>query len=73
MEASKEQSSNRKDDDYRLEIDLLALAKRMNLSFVELNELRVTDLVEMGDAYYGKKDDKPREATQEDIDAFFGR
>lgn len=44
----------------------------MNLSFVELNELRVVDLVELGDAYYGKKDDKPREATQEDIDAFFG-
>lgn len=69
---SKEQSSNQKDDDYKLDINLIALAKRMNLSFIELNELRVVDLVEIGDAYYGKKDDKPREATQADIDAFFG-
>lgn len=71
METSKEQSSNT-DDDYKLDINLIALAKRMNLSFIELNELRVVDLIEIGDAYYGKKDDKPREATQADIDAFFG-
>lgn len=44
----------------------------MNLSFFELNELRVVDLIDLGELYYRKKDDKPREATQADIDAFFG-
>lgn len=50
---------------------MLVIAKRIGLSFMELNELRVMDLFDLVESYTGKKDTGPREATQEDIDAFF--
>lgn len=54
------------------EIELLAIGKKIGLSFAELNELRVTDLFAMAEIYSGRKGDKPRAATQVDIDAFYG-
>ncbi len=54
-----------------LDIDVLVMGKRTGLSFAEINELRVRDLIEFVGAYTGKRDDKPRKATQEDIDKFF--
>lgn len=51
----------------------MALGKRMNLSFAELNELRIRDLIDLADAFFGVEDDTPRQATQSDIDAFYGR
>lgn len=34
--------------------------------------LRVQDLIMLARSYSGVEDDSPREATQADIDAFFG-
>ncbi len=53
--------------------DLLALGKRSGLTFEEMNELRVRDLVSMVESYAGAKKEGPREATQADIDAFYSR
>jgi hypothetical protein len=55
----------------RLDLTLLAIGKRTGLSFVEMNELRVRDLLAYADIYIGKKEKKSRMATQEDIDRFF--
>jgi hypothetical protein len=50
---------------------LLAIGKRAGLSFSEINELRVRDLLAYADIYIGNKEQKTRMATQEDIDRFF--
>lgn len=57
------------------ELDLLALGKRAGLTFEEMNELRVRDLVGIVESYAGAKKgkNKPRQATQEDIDRFYSR
>lgn len=58
----------------RIDIDFLVIGKRMGLSFSELNELRVEDLLDMAGVFSGSEGDRgPREATQADIDAFYGR
>lgn len=54
-----------------MEIDLLAVGKRVGLSFSEMNELRVKDLLELAKSCTGKEDEGTREATQEDIDKFY--
>lgn len=54
-----------------MEIDILAVGKKIGLSFAEMNELRVVDLFDMVGSYSGAEDD--RDATQDDIDAFYGR
>ena len=50
---------------------MLAIGKRIGLSFAEMNELRVADLFAFARSFMGKKNDGPRMATQEDIDAFY--
>ncbi|NTZ20937.1 hypothetical protein EXW96_26480 [Paenibacillus sp. JMULE4] len=65
---SNKQSSKPSD---KPEIDILGLGKRIGLSFAEMNELRVRDLFDMADFFFGRMNDEPREATQEDIDAFY--
>lgn len=55
----------------RLDLELLAIGKRTGLSFSEMNELRVRDLLAYADIYIGDKKQKTRMATQADIDAFF--
>lgn len=45
----------------------------MNLSLAEMNEFRVCDLFDLGHSYFGEEDGSPKEATQSDIDAFYGR
>jgi len=47
------------------------MGKRAGLSFTEMNELRIQDLLDYVRAYTGQKDDAPRMATQADIDAFY--
>lgn len=70
-EESQDQESSREID--RLDIELIALGKRTGLSFAEMNELTAQDLLDYIKAYTGtnEKEDKPRMATQEDIDAFY--
>jgi hypothetical protein len=55
----------------RLDLTLLAIGKRTGLSFAEMNELRVRDLLAYADIYIGNKKPRARMATQEDIDRFF--
>jgi hypothetical protein len=55
----------------RLDLELLAIGKRTGLSFIEMNEFRVRDLIAFANIYPGKKESKARMATQEDIDRFF--
>ncbi|MEV2910158.1 hypothetical protein ABNF65_16370 [Paenibacillus larvae] len=57
----------------RFDIDLLVIGKQIGLSFIEMNELRVTDLLDLAKAYSGADEQEPKEATQADIDAFYGR
>lgn len=54
----------------RLDLELLAIGKKIGLTFGELNMLRVKDLVKLVDIYAGKGADKPRTATQADFDSF---
>jgi hypothetical protein len=55
----------------RLDLTLLAIGKRTGLSFAEMNELRVRDLLSFADIYMGDKKPRRRMATQKDIDRFF--
>ena len=56
----------------RIDLLILANAKKMGLSFDELALFRVRDFVEFTDIYFGdysaKQGNRVREATQEDID-----
>ncbi|MDT2247853.1 hypothetical protein P7H16_14260 [Paenibacillus larvae] len=76
VQASKRRSPNRlveEKKENRFEIDLLVIGKQIGLSFIEMNELRVTDLLDLAKAYSGTDEQEPKEATQADIDAFYGR
>lgn len=58
----------------RVDIELLAIGKHIGLSFAEINELRVCDLLALADSYTGANEkganekEVIREATQADID-----
>jgi hypothetical protein len=54
-----------------MELDLLAIAKRAGLSFMEANEFTVQELLDYVHAFTGAKDARPRMATQADIDKFY--
>ena len=56
-----------------LELIMIANAKRAGLSLEELNEFRVRDFIKFINIYTGEAKQKPRQATQEDIDQFFRR
>lgn len=43
----------------------------MGLSYLEINEMRVCDLIDLSKSYSNSDEDEKVEATQEDIDAFF--
>ena len=55
------------------EIFILASAKRMGLSFEELNMFTLNDFLTFIDIWIGEEkfESKPRMATQEDIDGFY--
>lgn len=52
-----------------LEIDMLVSAKRMGLSFQELNMFSFREFMLFAQSYIGK--DEARDATQDDIDKFY--
>ena len=58
-------------DDFNHEISLLFMAKKVGLSFDELNQLTLQDLYDLVDMWIGEDSETAREATQEDIDAFY--
>lgn len=50
------------------------IAKRVGLSFEELNQMTLDEFFDFVDAWVGEVDNKsaaPRKATQADIDAFY--
>ena len=59
----------------RHDLELLVIGKRSGLSFDEINELTVNDLLKYVNIYVdmetGKRKQHSRMATQADIDAFF--
>ena len=55
----------------RLDVEWIALGKHLGLSFAELNDLRIVDLVDLHEAYFGDGT-KQKEATTADIDRLFG-
>jgi hypothetical protein len=59
----------------RPDLELLVIGKRAGLSFDEMNELTVNDLIKFVNIYVDMATEKPkprrRTATQADIDAFF--
>lgn len=57
----------------RPDLELLAIGKRAGLTFDEIGELRVRDLIQYARLFAGVKDSGPRQATQADIDKFYGR
>ncbi|QOS82778.1 hypothetical protein JNUCC31_25140 [Paenibacillus sp. JNUCC31] len=54
---------------------MLAIGKRIGLSMQEMSEMTCSDLIDLARSFTGKEEQKkgPREATQADIDAFYGR
>lgn len=63
-------ASQNQNDFEDLEITILATAKKAGLSFVELNDLRVRDYIKFIEIFTGETENKPRQATQDDIDRF---
>lgn len=59
----------------RTDINIMTTAKRIGLSLHEMDMMSLQDFFDFVYAYIGgqSEDDSPREATQADIDAFFGR
>lgn len=55
-----------------LELSIIVTAKKAGLSFVELNDLRVCDYIKFIEIYTGEAENKPRQATQDDIDRLLG-
>lgn len=55
----------------RLGLVMLVNAKKMGLSFEELNEFRVQDFIDFTNVYTGKGMSKTKIADQNDIDRFY--
>ncbi|MDP4158380.1 MAG: hypothetical protein Q8911_01265 [Bacillota bacterium] len=70
VEENKGKSKSDRDPE-RLDLEIIAIGKRCGLSLAEINEFRVRDLFAYARALTGESDEKPRKATQEDIDKFF--
>jgi len=68
------QSSDSDEPQENLELIMIANAKKIGLSLVELNEFTVSEFMKLVNVYIG--DDKPksktRAATQADIDRLLG-
>jgi hypothetical protein len=72
---SSENVDMERDKPERPDLELLVIGKRAGLSFDEMNELTVNDLLKYVNIYVdmetGKRKQRRRMATQADIDAFF--
>ena len=52
-------------------MNIISSAKRIGLSMMELDMLTMQDFFDLAYAYMGDDPEMSREATQEDIDAFY--
>lgn len=70
----KKNQSPRKSDLDNFEVSLLVIAKRVGLTFDELNQFTLDEFFDYVDIWVGDNEDEsatPRQATQADIDAFY--
>lgn len=69
----KKSQSQRKSDLENYETSLLVIAKRVGLSFDELNQMTLDEFFDYVDIWVGgdTSESGPKQATQSDIDAFF--
>lgn len=58
-------------EDFNFEVSILVAAKKVGLSFEELNLFSLNDFFDFLDMYIGENEEQPRQATQEDIDYFY--
>lgn len=65
------QNQSKKQNDDNFEISLLVIAKRVGLSFEEINMMTLQELFDFVDLWIGNRGDRPAEATQADIDKLF--
>lgn len=56
----------------RIDLDWLFVGKRAGLSFAEMNEMRIRDLIAYVDRSTGGASQESRKATAADIDRFYG-
>lgn len=70
LQLRQQRSQKRSEPVERTDLLLLSNAKKMGLSFDEVNMFRVRDLVEFTDIYFADVGDgnRLRDASQEDID-----
>ena len=54
-----------------IEIFAIVLGKKMGFSLLEINELRIQDLLDCASVYKDNTLGRSRKATQSDIDAFY--
>lgn len=47
------------------------MAKKVGLSFDELNMMTLNEFIDFVDLFIGEEGETPREATQKDIDSFY--
>lgn len=64
-------SSTVVDEDFNFEVSILVMAKKLKLSFEELNIMTMDDFMNFVDMYIGEDKGTVREATQDDIDKFY--
>lgn len=64
--------SNKNSNNENIEIGILVTAKKMGLSFEELNLFSLQDYIDFVDSWVGEKEGGTRQATQADIDHFMG-
>ena len=71
MEATPGEEHQDESESVRMDLMLLCVGKKAGLSFDEINLMRVQDLLDYTNIYSEQDKDKPRKATQTDIDKFY--
>jgi hypothetical protein len=55
----------------RMDLEWIVIGKKAGLTLQEINEFSIQDLVAYVEIYTGSDKNKPRRATQSDIDNFY--
>ena len=71
-ESRLQNKANKNIDNDDTEIGILVTAKRMGLSFDELNLFSLDDYLAFVEKFIGKEENGKRQATQSDIENFMG-
>lgn len=68
----KNKATTKSVEDNNIEIGMLVTAKKMGLSFEELNLFSLDDYLTFVDKWTGNEEEGTREASQSDIERFMG-